>query len=134
MSSAYRAAYSTETTLVKIVDDILPSVNSGSIVALIVLEFSAAFNTMNHVTLLARFQSEFGFTDAPLSSIESFLSGRSFFVHVGLSSAPVTQANSGVPQGSILGSILFTTYVAPIGRLINSYSINHHKYVDDTQL
>ena len=75
-----------------------------------------------------------GVTDTTLSWIESYLSCRSFFVRIGLSSAPVTHANSVVPQGFVLGAILFTTYVAPISLLINSYGINHHKYADDTQL
>ena len=67
-------------------------------------------------------------------TIESiYISGRSFFVRVGLSSAPVTQASSGVPQRSVRGPILFTTYVASIGRLINSYGINYYKYADDSQ-
>ena len=89
---------------------------------------------MNHATLLAMLPSEFGVTDTPLSWIESYLSGRSFLIRVGQSSAPVTQAISEVRQGSVPGPIFFTTYEAPIGRLINSYDINNYKYADETQL
>ena len=59
----------------KIVDDILQSVDSGSIIALVGLDISAAFDTVNHATLLARLQSEYGVTDTPFSWIESYLSG-----------------------------------------------------------
>ena len=67
---------STETALVKIVNDILQSVESGSIVALVGLDIFAAFDTVNNATLLARFQSEFGVTGTPLSWIELYLSGK----------------------------------------------------------
>ena len=70
-----RHTLSTETALVKIVDDILQSVDSGSIVALVGLDISAAFDTVNHATLLARLQSDFGVTGNPLSFIDLYLSG-----------------------------------------------------------
>ena len=76
MKSAYRAFLSTETVLVKIVDKILESVDSGFIVALVNLDISAAVDTVNHVTLLAMVQSEFGITENQLSWIELHLSGR----------------------------------------------------------
>ena len=76
MQSAYRASLSTETVLVKIVDKILESVDSGFIVALVNLDISAAVDTVNHVTLLAMLQLEFGITENPLSWIESHHSGR----------------------------------------------------------
>ena len=66
IQSAYGAAHSTETTLVKIIDDILQSVDAGSIVALVGLGISAAFDMVNHATLLAMLQSEFGVTDTRL--------------------------------------------------------------------
>ena len=74
MQSAYRAAHSIETALVKIVDGILQSVDTGSIAALIGLDISATFDTMNHATLLARLQSEVGIIDTPPTWIKgSFL-------------------------------------------------------------
>ena len=93
-----------------------------------------AFDTVNGATMLAGLQSEFSATDVPLSWIDSYLSGRSFFVSVGQSLAPVTQASSSVSQGSVLGPVLFMTYVDSISRLINSYGINYHKYAYDMQV
>ena len=57
-----------------------------------------------------------------------------FFVRVGDSSSAVVALSSGVPQGSVLGPILFTAYVVPIGKLIESFGVKYHKYADDNQL
>ena len=70
LQSAYRGAHSTETALVKIVDDILGAIDSGSVVALVGLDISAAFDTVNHLTLLNRLEHEFGITAAPLNWID----------------------------------------------------------------
>ena len=59
LQSAYRAAHSTETALVKIVDDILSIVDSGSAVALVGLDISTAFDTVSHCKLLARLEHDF---------------------------------------------------------------------------
>jgi len=111
--SAYRSAHSTETALIKIVDDILTSIDSGSVVGLVGLDISAAFDTASHKRLLGRLKSEFGIDSAPLQWIESYLNG-SFSVHLGRSRSSVTPlASNGDPQGSVLGPILFTAYVLP---------------------
>ena len=100
---------------VKIINDILQSIDWGSIVALVSLDISAAFDTVNLATLLARLRSKFGVTHTPLSWTASYRSGRSFFICVSQSSAPVR-------SGTYI--MLRMTYVAPIDRLINDYSIN----------
>jgi len=58
----------------------------------------------------------------------------SFSIRVGDSTCPAVSVQSGVPQGSVLGPILFTTYISPVGRLVDSCQISYHKYADDTQL
>jgi len=103
LQSEYRSAHSTETALVKMVDDILGCMDSGSVAVVLGLDISAAFDTVFHQTLLGRLELEFG-------------------IH-GVS-----------PEGSVLGPILFTTYIAPIGRLIEQHGMHYHKYADDTQL
>ena len=115
LQSAYRAAHSTETALVKIVDEILTLVDSGSAVALVGLAISVAFDIVSHSKLLSRLEHDFGIEEAALLWIDSYLSNRTFFVRVGGSSSSVAESSSGVPQGSVLGPILFTAYVAQIG-------------------
>ena len=134
LQSAYRAAHSTETALVKIVDDILSIVDSGSAVALVILDISAAFDTISHRKLPARLEHDFSIEGVALEWINSYLSKQTFFVRVGRSSSAVAQMCSGVPQGSLLGPNLFTAYVSPIGRLIELYGVRYHKYADNTQL
>ena len=111
LQSAYRVAHSTETAMVKIVDDILALVDSSSAVALIGLDISVAFDTVSHSKLLARLETEFGIEGAALGWIDSYLLNRTFFVHVGDSLSAVVALSSGVSQGSVLGPILFTGYV-----------------------
>ena len=106
LQSAYRAAHSTETALVKIVDDILSIVDSGSAVVLVDLDILAAFDTISHRKLLARLEHDFSIEGVALEWINSYLSKRTFFMRVGRSSSAVAQMCSGVPQGSMLGPIL----------------------------
>ena len=134
LQSAYRAVHSHESALVKIVDNILSIVDSGSTVALVGLDISAAFNTVSSRKLLAMLEHDFSIEGVALERINSCLSKRTFFVRVGRSSSAVAQMCSGVPPGSVLGPILFTTFVFPIGRLIELYGVSYHKYADDTQL
>lgn len=134
LQSAYRTAYSTETALVKVVDDIIGCIDSGSVVAVVGLDISAAFDTVRHRTLLDRLESEFGICGMTLDWLSSYLSDRSFSVRVGTDSSGAVPVYAGVPQGSVLGPLLFTTYISPIGRLMEMHGIQYHKYADDTQL
>ena len=118
----------------KIVDDILSIVDSGSAVALVGLDISAAFDTVSHRKILARLEHDFSIEGVALGWISSYLSQRTFFIRIGRSSSAVAQMSSGVPQGSVLGPILFTADVSPIGRLIELYGVSYHRYADDTQL
>ena len=134
LQSAYRTSYSTETALVKIIDDILGDIDCGSVVALVSLDISSAFDTVSHVTLLHRLETEFGISGTALAWFTSYLCHRSFSVKVGQSISSAVPLTSGVPQGSVLAPLLYTVYVSPIGRLIDGCNIRYHTYADDTQL
>ena len=130
--SACWSTHSTETTLIKIVDDILTSVDSGSVVRLVDLDISAAFDTVAHQPLFPVRWTVIGVWHRFVST--SVEKSRSFSVHLGQSRSSGTLPSNGVHQGSVLGWFLFTVYVSPIRRLIDSRGVKYHCYADDAQL
>ena len=134
LQSAYRPHYSTETALVLTLNNIYNSADNSKPTLLVSLDLSAAFDTIDHSILLNRLQASFGVTGYTLSWLSSYLSNRSQTVRIGQSTSASTLLESGVPQGSVLGPILFSLYVSPIGQLVSSFGIEHQQYADDTQL
>jgi len=72
--------------------------------------------------LLSRLETDYGVHATVLSWLESYLTGRQQFVKLGRHSSSSSPCTAGVPQGSVLGPLLFTAYVAPIGRVIESFN------------
>jgi len=134
LQSAYRKQHSTETALVKILDDLYRVIDEQKAAVLIGLDLSAAFDTIDHDTLINRLQSVFGVTGVALEWIEAYLRGRSQYVKIGSERSLRTPCDIGVPQGSVLGPFLFSIYVSPISDIISSFGIQYHQYADDTQL
>lgn len=131
--SAYREYHSVETALLKINNDLLKNLDNGKISALILTDLSAAFDTINHDLLLKRLQLRFGITNTALEWFKSYLTGRCQAVKIaGL--GDFRELKWGVPQGSILGPILFTLYTMPLSDIARKYGISHHFYADDAQL
>jgi hypothetical protein len=95
---------------------------------------SAAFDTIDHSILLSHLSSWFGINKTALAWIGSNLSNRSFYVSINGSNSPVLQFNLGVPQGSVLGPLLFIIYTTPLSTLICDSSVSHHPYADNMQL
>ena len=132
--SAYRRSHSTETALLKVQNDILETLDKGSVTVLIMLDLSAAFDTIDHRTLLERFEHLFGVTGQALEWISSYLCDRYQVVTIeGELSEPVLLQH-GVPQGSVLGPKKYAMYTKPLGDLIRRYGLQYHFYADDTQL
>jgi hypothetical protein len=111
VQSAYRSHHSTETALLKIVNDVLLAADRGNAVLLALFDLSAAFDTVDHTLLISRLSSQFGLCDV-LKWFMSYLSDRQQCVRVsGISSSPFLP-ETGVPQDSILGPLLFILYTA----------------------
>ena len=132
--SAYRPGHSTETALLKVVNDLFLSLIKGIISVLALLDFSSAFDTIDHPIFVHRLHTDFGFTDAVLQWFSSYLTDRTHYVSLSNHCSALATVHPGVPHGSVLGPMLFTMYIKPLSAIIGSHSIIHHSFADDLQL
>jgi hypothetical protein len=132
--SAYRKAHSTETALIRVQNDLLMALDKQHIAILIMLDLSSAFDTVCHKQLLNRLHLSFGIGGLALKWLQSYLDSRSQIVAINQSKSDSFILDYGVPQGSVLGPLLFTLYTSPLGMIIKKYQLHYHLYADDTQL
>ena len=132
--SAYRSSHSTETALLDVTNHILQSLDSGNFSILALLDLSAAFDTIDHKILLMRLSHSYGISSTPLSWISSYLTQRFQTIATYNHSSSPTVLKYGVPQGSVLGPILFLLYTKPLNVIISNKSVFSQSFADDTQL
>ena len=132
--SAYRPCHCIETALLKVVNDLFLSLGKGTISVLALLDFSSAFDTIDHTIIVHRLHTDFGFTDAVLQWFSSYLTDRTHYISLSNHCSAFAPVHSGVSQGSVLDPMLFTMYIKPLSASICSHSIIHHSFADDIHL
>ena len=133
LQSAYKRNHSTEMALLKVKADILQAIDNQRVVCLILLDLSAAFDMVNHQLLSNRLKYRFGFGGVILDWIGSYLMERKQRVAIGDIQSDAVELSQGVPQGSVLGPILFSLYTSPLGDICHQHNVNFHAFADDQQ-
>ena len=131
--SAYRPTHSVETAIVCIQDDVLRSLDARKHVALVLLDLSAAFDTIDHCILLDELH-RIGVRGDALRWMSSYLTDRTQCVSVDGHLSCEIRLQHGVPQGSVLAPLLFSVYCAGLSEVFLTHDIRYHVYADDTQL
>ena len=136
--SAYRENFSTETALLKVKTDILDAIDKKEVMCLVMLDLRAAFDTVNHYLLLNRLKYRFGVCKLALAWFESYPTNMTQRVVIQNEDGYTAQSakkplTQGIPQGSILGPIIFNLFVASLGELCRAKGVSFHGYAYDTQ-
>ena len=134
LQSAYKKFHSTESALLKVENDVLLNMEKGRVTALTLLDLSAVFDTIDHLTLISRLSSWYGISGTALDLFTSYLSDQCQQVKNQDYISDVVYISFGVPQGSVLGPILFTLNTAPLSHVIAEHDVEHHLYADDLQI
>lgn len=130
--SAYREYHSTETALCRIYNDLIENSHNSKPSILLLLDLSSAFDTIDH-DLLIQDLNESGVNSLALNLLESYLKNRCQKVSM-QSSSESLELHYGVPQGSILGPVLFSLYAAKLENIMKAHGVTYHMYADDTQI
>jgi hypothetical protein len=131
--SAYRAHYSTETAVVSVHNDLVRAIDDGNVSILVLLDLSAAFDTVDHQTLVEVLNKRFGIDGTVLTWYRSYLADRTQTYLVGDKRSVTSSLTYGVPQGSVLGPQEFIAYTEDIATRLACRGVKHHLFADDKQ-
>ena len=132
--SAYKAGHSCETALLRVYNDIVTTVGKGNGSFLVLLDLSAAFDTIDHDNSFYILEKYVGIGGSALRLIRSYFSDRTQRVQIDGIMSDFASLLCGVPQGSVLGPMKFCLYVLPLGAILGHHNIGYYIYADDTQL
>ena len=134
MQSAYRTGHSTEIALLRVHHDLTLALDRNCCAVLLMLDLSAAFDTIDHSILLRRLEHSYGISDSVLLWLRSYMEGRTRRVAIGSVHSNSIQLNFGVPQVSVLGPRLYCMFSKPIGEICKRHNMLYHCYADDSQV
>lgn len=130
--SGFRSGFSTTTALSKVLNDVISNMDNSKVTVMALLDFSKAFDVIDHDLLIAKLV-HYGCGESALKLLINYLKGRSQCVKLNSTLSEYLQITRGVPQGSVLGPLLFVIFTADLPKVLPE-GINSHEYVDDTQL
>ena len=128
------AGHSCETALLRVYNDIVTTVDKGNGSSLVLLDLSAAFDTIDHDNLFYLLDKYVGIGGSALRLIRSYLCDRTQRVQIDGIMSDVASLLCRVSQGSVLGAMKFCLYLLPLGAIPRHRNIGYHIYADDTQL
>lgn len=132
LQSAYKGCHSAEMALCRVHNNLVLNTCAGKSSILVLLDFSAAFDTINHQMLL-EYLLTYRFQGSALSLLESNLADRLQKIVVSVAMSLPRVLRFGVPQGSVLGPVLFTICINGLASLLEGHCVLYHFYADDTQ-
>jgi len=133
VQSAYRQGHSTESALMKVIADILDATDHRKVTLMGLLDMSAAFDTVDHEIILWCLKVSYGIDGQALRWLASFLTDRTEVVADAGVNSTLKRLLYSIPQGSVLGHLLFVLYWANVIQIAASRGVCIHAYADDLQ-
>ena len=131
--SAYRHLHSTETAIAAVHNDLVCAADADQVAALVLLDLSSAFDTVDHDILLSVLERRFGVDGIALRWFRSYLEDRTQVFVVNGNSSTTHRVGCSVPQGSVLGPLGFISYTEDVTLVFKRHNIQHHLFADDKQ-